>query len=210
LHIECSARGDASFSSRVARYAVESLLRENPGVHVARRNLGSEPPPHLSAGFVDAILLPPHTRTTAQRDALALSETLIEELELADVVVMGTPMHNYAVPSGLKAWFDHIMRAGRTFSLSPQGKIGLLRDRPVLVAVSSGGFFTGGGAARQPDYLTGYVRAVFATIGIRNVEFVTVEGMGRGRDREAIMLASARRWIDANIGARERRQARVM
>ncbi|CAB3788234.1 FMN-dependent NADH-azoreductase [Paraburkholderia caffeinitolerans] len=208
LHIECSPRGDASVSSQVTRYAVESLLGENPDARVLRRDLGNAPPPHLSAEFVDAMLIAPHARNAAQHDALALSEKLIAELELADVVVMGTPMHNYGAPSGLKAWFDHVMRLGRTFTMTAQGKIGLLRDRPVMVAVSSGGLFTWGGAARQPDYLTGYIRAVFGTIGIRNVEFVTVEGIRNGPEQQAIMLASARRWIDANIVALKRRQPR--
>ncbi|RDU96129.1 FMN-dependent NADH-azoreductase [Trinickia dinghuensis] len=207
LHIECSPRGAASFSSQVARHAVQALLREHPNARVIERSLGDEPPPHMSLGFIGAAFTEPHARTEAQRGLLAYSEALIAELDAADVVVIGTPMHNYTAPSSLKAWIDYVVRVGRTFNVTPQGKVGLLGDRPVLVAIASGGFFSEGERVRQPDYLTGYLRAVFATIGIRNVEFVTVEGMGRDREREAAMLERARHWIDANVGRLARTQA---
>jgi FMN-dependent NADH-azoreductase len=106
---------------------------------------------------------------------MSQSEELIRELESADCVVIATPMHNFTVPSTLKAWIDHVVRVRRTFIATPDGYVGLLRDRPVFVAVSSGGRYSGP-RARQPDFLTPYLRACLGTIGLRDLIFFAVEG----------------------------------
>ena len=108
---------------------------------------------------------------------MAQSEELIQELESSDIVVIGTPMHNFTVPSSLKAWIDHIVRVRRTFNVSPEGKVGTLRDRPVFVAISSGGRFSGE-RARQPDFLTPYLKAILGTIGLHDLTFFSVQGTG--------------------------------
>ena len=86
-------------------------------------------------------------------------------------------MHNFTVPSALKLWIDHIVRVRRTFNVTKEGKVGTLRDRPVFVAVSSGGRFSGE-RARQPDFLTPYLKAILGTIGLHNLIFFSVEGTG--------------------------------
>jgi len=106
---------------------------------------------------------------------MAQSERLVREVELADIVVIATPMHNYSVPAALKLWLDHIARVRRTFDISAQGKIGLLQDRPVFVAVASGGRFSGA-RAHQPDFLTPYLKTILGMIGLHDVTFFTVEG----------------------------------
>ena len=93
----------------------------------------------------------------SQEGTIAQSEELIAEIESSDFVVIGTPMHNFTVPSALKAWIDHVVRARRTFKMTKEGKVGRLHDRPVFVAVSSGGRFSGE-RARQPDFLTPYLK----------------------------------------------------
>jgi len=118
------------------------------------------------------------------RGSMARSEELIQELESSDVVVIGTPMHNFTVPSALKAWIDHIVRVRRTFNVTPEGKIGMLRDRPVFFAVSSGGRYSGA-RARQPDFLTPYLKAILDTIGLRDLTFFSVEGTALGPDAVA-------------------------
>jgi FMN-dependent NADH-azoreductase len=122
---------------------------------------------------------------------MALSEKLIQELESADFVVIGTPMHNFTVPSALKAWIDHVVRARRTFNVTPAGKLGLLHDRPVFVAISSGGRFSGE-RARQPDFLTPYLEAVLGIIGLHDLTFFSVQGTASGPDA----VAQARARID--------------
>ena len=112
-----------------------------------------------------------------------------QELENSDVVVIATPMHNFTVPSSLKAWIDHVVRAHRTFTITADGKVGALRDRPVFVAVSSGGRYSGA-RARQPDFLTPYLKVILGTIGLHDLTFFSVEGSGLGPD--AVARARAR------------------
>src|SRR4051794_20973665 len=107
--------------------------------------------------------------------SMSRSEELIQELESADCLVISTPMHNFTVPVALKAWIDHVVRVRRTFDETPQGKVSALHDRPVFVAVSSGGRFSGD-RTHQPDFLTPYLKAILGTIGLHNVTFFSVEG----------------------------------
>ena len=127
-----------------------------------------------------------------------MSERYIGELEAADWVVIGTPMNNFSVPSTLKAWIDHIVRIRRTFRSAPGGKIGLLADRPVIVVSAHGGYI-GGTPAYQPDFLTPYLRAIFETIGLKQVEFLPLQALTRGPEPLAKALAEARDWIAVRL-----------
>ena len=196
LYLSCSPRGAAAHSRIIADELVDRLLSRNPDANVIRRDLSANPPSFVDQGFSAAILgpqgvLPP---------ALVESETLIRELESCGVLVVATPMHNYGVPAVLKAWVDQIVRIHRSFRSTPEGKIGVLTDRPVHVVVASGGWFSGPsptGTPPQPDFLTPYLRAVFATIGLRDVGFITLEGITRVPEIAAKAYAAARERIAA-------------
>lgn len=127
----------------------------------------------------------------SQDGTAATSAELIRELQGADIVVIGTPMHNFTVPSALKAWIDHVVRVRWTFNVGNHGKVALLRDRPVFVAVSSGGRFSSDGA-RQLDFLTPYLKAVLAIIGLHDLEFFSVQGTAFGPEA----LAATREHTD--------------
>jgi FMN-dependent NADH-azoreductase len=178
-----------SLSRQVAGDVTARLRARHPRVEIITRDLASAPPPHPDLALYEAILSP----TGDDDPRFALSERLISELEAADFVVIGTPMNNFSVPSSLKAWIDHIVRIRRSFRSTPEGKIGLLRDRPVFVVTSHGGPMSGG---YQPDFLMPYLLAIFETIGIRQVEFLCLEGLSRGPDPVARALDQAREWID--------------
>ena len=200
LHLRCSPRGADAFSSRMAREVVARLRLRHPGAEVVFRDLAANPPPLVDAGFSAAILGPPG----GTPPALALSEVLIRELEDADALVIATPMHNYGVPAVLKAWVDQIVRIHRTFASTPGGKVGQLRDRPAWLVVASGGWFTGPsptGAPAQPDFLTTYLRAVLATIGIHDLRVLTLEGVTRGPAIAEAAFAQARSALDAALPA---------
>jgi FMN-dependent NADH-azoreductase len=195
LHLRCSPRGAAAFSSRMAEEVLERLLRHHRGAEIVFRDLSAQPPSLVDAGFSAAILGPPGEVPPA----LEASEELIRELEAADVLVIATPMHNYCVPAVLKAWVDQIVRIHRTFASTPGGKVGKLRDRPAWLVVASGGWFTGpspSGASAQPDFLTPYVRAVLETIGIRDLRILTLEGVTRGADIAEAAFGKARAALD--------------
>ncbi len=195
LYLRCSPRGADAFSSRMAEEVVARLLRHHAGADIVFRDLSAGPPPLIDAGFSAAILGPPGETPPA----LEASETLIRELEAADVLVIATPMHNYGVPAVLKAWVDQIVRIHRTFASTPGGKVGKLPDRPTWLVVASGGWFSGpspSGAPAQPDFLTGYVRAVLGTIGIQDLHVLTLEGVTRGAEIAEAAFARAREALE--------------
>ncbi len=182
-----------SFSSRIAREVTARLVALHPRAEIVERDLAADPPPHPEIDLYDAILTP---SVSGDDPRFALSERLIGELEIADFVVLGTPMNNFSVPSTLKAWIDHIVRIRRTFRSSPEGKIGTLRDRPVFVVSAHGGFMSGG---YQPDFLMPYLRVVFETIGIKDVAFLCADGLSRGPEAVTRALDQARGWIDEKL-----------
>ncbi|UWM80882.1 FMN-dependent NADH-azoreductase [Rhizobium sp. SRDI969] len=136
--------------------------------------LGAEPLPQTEAIYAVA-LASPATLAAPPMGSLDLSEALIREVEAADAIVIGTPMHNLTIPSVLKAWIDQILRVGRTMKSTPSGKVGMLRDRPVYIGVASGGFFTGE-RANQPDFLTPYLSLALSSIGLKTQQFLPLQG----------------------------------
>lgn len=198
LHITVSPRGPASHSRKVGDDLCARLLVACPGLQVTTRDLGNAPLPHPDRDYVTAMLTPAEARQQAHDAALVVSETVIGELEAADIVVLATPVHNFTVPSALKAWIDHVVRINRTFRNSPEGKIGFLRDRPVLVIGTSGGRF-GDDAAAQRDFFAPYLRYLFSTIGITSLEILRMELLTRGPEPLAAAYAKADLWMAAQV-----------
>ena len=199
LYVSCSPRGPASHSGRFGAVVLERLGRLYPDAALIRRDLIADPVGLVDAAFSAAILDP-----SSGSDRFPRSEVLIQELEAADAVVLATPMHNYTVPAALKAWIDQIVRIHRSFASTPAGKVGLLPDRPVIVVIASGGWFTGPtptGAPAQPDFLTPYLRAVFNTIGITDLHFITLEGVTRGPEMLDRALGAAMTALDGILGS---------
>jgi FMN-dependent NADH-azoreductase len=172
LHIDSSSRQE-SHSRQLSAAIVEKLLEVAPGARITRRDLGAEPLPHTVALYA-AALASPATLAAPPKGSLDLSEALIQEVEAADVIVIGTPMYNFSIPSVLKAWIDQILRVGRTMKSTPAGKVGMLRDRPVFIGVASGGVFTGD-RANQPDFLTPYLSLAFSSIGLKTQQFLPLQ-----------------------------------
>ena len=190
LLINASPRPDTSLGYQLANELLGALHHRQPDVIVTKRDLQSATLRPLDHHYAEAL-----TRRTADTDPVfTLSEQLIVELERSDAVLIATPMHNFTLPAALKLWIDHVVRIGRTFAATPDGKVGLLADRPVYVIVSSGGFHRGA-KARQPDFLTAYLRHVLSTIGLFNVQFVYLEGLVTGEDTVRSEVEAARRRL---------------
>ncbi len=203
LHITCSARAEESQSTRFSYRIVERLVAAAAGgpAQVTLRDLAWAPLPHVDGVYAHALAgRPPVGGGTMQPPerlgTLLRSDQLIAELEAAHAIVIGLPMHNYAIPSCLKAWVDHVLRIGRTFSASPEGKRGLLADRPVYIAVASGGFYAGA-KANQPDFVTPYLQAALGTMGLHALHFFALQGMVFGHERVAQAWGEATAALDA-------------
>ena len=190
LLIESSPRGSDSYSHQAARSIVNELQTRNPGSGIVVRDIGQNPPPHVGLAFIAANYAAPEQRTPDQVRLLTLSDALIDELFAADTIVVAVPMHNFGVPSTLKAWIDHISRAGRTFSYGANGPQGLLKGKHVILVLASGGVYSNG-QMKTFDFTEPYLRAVFGFLGITNVDVVRVEGVAASAIGPEKALAAA-------------------
>ena len=191
LHLKASIFGDDGQSSRLAAEFVARM----PASRVIARDLARHPVPHLDAARFGAFLSKPESRTAEQRAVLAYSDQLIEELRQADTIVLGLPMYNFGIPSQLKAYFDHVARAGVTFRYTEDGAVGLLTGKQAFVFAARGGRYAG----TTKDTQTAYVRDFLAFLGVSDVEFVYAEGLALGADVQARSLAGARRALQSMI-----------
>jgi len=175
LLIQSSPRGGDSFSYKIAQSLLNDLKARHPEARVAVRDLAAEPPPHVAMPFITGMYVPPENRTPEQARAIAFSDALIDELFAADTIVIGVPMHNFTVPSTLKAWIDHVARAGRTFNYGAHGPEGLLKGRRAILVLARGGVYSTG-PTKPLDFQEPYLRAILGFIGITDVHTVQIEG----------------------------------
>ncbi len=190
LLLNTSIFSDGGESSRLARAFVAARKAIEPGLKIVERDFAKDPVPHLTAEGFQGFLARPETRTPGQAGIVAYSDALIDEIRRADTIVLGLPMYNFSVPSTLKAYFDHIARAGVTFKFTDKGSVGLLTGKKAYVFAARGGVYFGTTADTQ----TAYVRDFLAFLGITDVEFVYAEGlaMGEAAKKAALTKAEAR------------------
>jgi len=178
LVIDSSPMTESAVTRRLTRQFVALWRQRFADGDVIFRDLGANPPPHPDALTLTAFNKPEPVRTEIEREAVRYSDRLVDELLAADHVVLGSPMYNFSVTSGLKAWIDLVGRAGRTFDYRPTGPVGLLRNKQVFVVTARGGFYTGGAPASAMDFQESYLRAYFNFLGIDDVRFIHAEGQG--------------------------------
>jgi FMN-dependent NADH-azoreductase len=191
LQINASIHGENGQSSQLASQFVAAWREQHPQTQIVQRDLASDPVPHLTAERFAAFLTPAQTRDAVQHAVAQYSDNLIAELKQADVIVLGLPMYNFGVPSQLKAYFDHIARAGLTFRYTAQGPVGLLGGKKVYVFAARGGLYAGG----PLDTQTQYVRDFLRFLGIEDVQFVYAEGLAIGSESKEAALSGARAQI---------------
>ena len=178
LHIDSSILGAQSASRLLSRELVSRLTEQNPGAVVTYLDLATDSLPHLSAGS-----LAQADQSETARNGQAMSDFLG-----ADVIVIGAPMYNFAIPSQLKAWIDRIVVAGKTFRYTAAGPEGLAKGKRVLVAVSRGSVYAAGSPA---EFAESYLRHVFAFIGLTDITFVRAEGLGISPEHRTKSLDTA-------------------
>jgi len=191
LQINSSLFGDAGQSSQLAQQFVAAWQAAHPGATVITRDIGREPVPHLDAARFAALLSKPEQRTPEQQQVVDYADALLDEVRRADVIVLGLPMYNFGVPSSLKAYFDHLARAGVTFRYTENGPVGLLGGKKVYVFAARGGAYVGTPADSQ----TGYVRTFLAFLGLDDIEFVYAERLNMGEDSKQTALQAAQQEI---------------
>jgi FMN-dependent NADH-azoreductase len=188
LVLTSSAGGDASVSSQLVGQLIEHWRVADPKLIVTTRDLGRNPMPHLCAEGLAG--LAGDLSTPAAIGTFVRSEAAVAELKAADVLVIGSPMYNFGVTTMLKAWFDHVLRAGVTFSYTADGPRGLLTGKRAVVIESRGGFYSSGPASAK-DSQEPHLRAMLGLLGITDVSFVRAESLKVSPEHRAEAIASA-------------------
>ena len=194
LHLDSSVAAQNSLSRLLTAEVVASLEGESGTAEVRYRDLAATPLGHYTAvirktaGGDDA-------HSPEQRRELEVGEEVLDEFLWADVVVVGAPMYNFTVPTQLKVWIDHICVAGKTFRYTPSGAVGLCWGKRVIIVSTRGGKFTAGSPVEHMDFQEKYLAAVFAFLGLSDVEYVRAEGVAYGPEARDAAVAQARRSI---------------
>ena len=195
LFVASSLFGDGSQSRLIASEFIDRWHQSHPQTTVVERDLAADGIPHLSLAAFAAALTPADARSTAEREAAALADALIEEVEAADVIVIAAPMYNFSIPSTLKAWIDHIARAGRTFTYGAAGAEGLLKGRKVFVITGRGGIYSGDSPAKGLDFQEPYLRTLLGFLGLDDITFIHAEGLKVSPEAAASGIERARKTI---------------
>jgi FMN-dependent NADH-azoreductase len=190
LHIDSSPLYGRSVSRQLTGAFVDQWKSSHLDGTVIDRDLNATSILPISAAWVGAAYTPDGMRTEQQKELLALSETLLAELEQADEYVFGVPMHNFGVPSVLKLWIDQISRVGRTFSYADGTPKGLLTGKKATFIIATGGIYDAQTRMSSFNFVEPYLRSVFGFLGVTDATFLTAGGtaaLNQGLDRDAFL-----------------------
>jgi FMN-dependent NADH-azoreductase len=194
LHLDSSVLGDNSVSKALTAKVAAAWKSAAPHAVVRHRDLGAEAPQHLSPGYFAIGATPEDQRSESQTSELKLSDALIEEFIAADALIIGAPLYNFTIPSGLKAWIDRVVVAGKTFKYSAEGPTGLAGEKKVVIVATSGGKY----ADTPVDAAhVGHLKTVLGFVGLKDVTVVRAAGLNMGPESREAALADA----DAQIAA---------
>lgn len=188
LHLDSSITGQGSATRELSQAVVTELLRAHPAARVTRRDLEADPIPHLDSKSIGSL-------QTVDEPVLegegARTAALLQEFLAADVVVIGAPMYNFGIPSQLKAWFDRVLVAGKTFRYTANGPEGLAGGKKVIVASARGGVYSPGADAAAVDFQEPHLRTLLGFVGIQDVSFVRAEGLAFGPEQRQASISGA-------------------
>ena len=191
LKINASLFSANGQSSQLAERFAAAWQASHPGSRIVERDLAANPVPHLDGARFMAFLAKPEERSAEQQTVVDFSDALIAELRAADVIVIGAPMYNFSVPTTLRSWFDHVLRAGETFRYSEAGPEGLLTGKKVIVVESRGGLYSEG-PGQALDFQEPYLRQLLGFVGLTDVTFIRAEKIGYGPEARDQAVADSR------------------
>lgn len=196
LHLDSSPLGSQSVTRELGAALVAALAGAVPGLDIVYRDLAAAPPDHLDAALMPVVKFREIDDLTPRQQAeLVLTDTLVDEVLSADLVVIGAPMYNFSIPTQLKAWIDRVAQPGRTFRYTPTGPVGLAGGRKVVVVSSRGGRYAGTPLEAALDHQEAYLRAVMGFFGIAEVSVLRAEGVAMGPEARLQALEAARAEI---------------
>ena len=196
LHIDASARSDRSLSRKLSQAFVDSWIAHDGKTQVIVRDVGHTPPPYLTEEWIAAVFTPEAHMTPEKREELRLSDELIDELDRADVIVIGTPMYNYGMPASLKSWFDKVIRVGKTFTFDlDRGDYPLepiMSGKKLIILSSRGEFgFGPGGVRENMNHLDTHIQTCAHYLGVNETHVIAIDYQEFGDARHEASIADA-------------------
>ena len=177
LHIISSPRDAVSNSTQLGNQVIAKLQERYPGSSVAVNNVVENDYSHITAMHVAGYFLPAEDKTQAHIEVVRPSDAAVQELMDADLIVVSLPLYNFNMPSALKAWIDHIVRSGITFSYKTGQPEGLLKNKKVYLAIASNGVYSEG-PMKAFDFSEPYLKFIFSFIGLNDITTFRIEGTG--------------------------------
>ncbi len=174
LKIDVSPRGDYSVSRKLGQTFAEEWRKTHDGT-ITARDLARTPLAFVDMPWIAGAYSTPDQHTPEQKAALAVSDELIAELFAADHILITTPMYNFSIPAALKAWIDHIVRAGKTFTSSYEG---LVKGKKVTVLIAAGSDYAPGSPMESYNAETPYLKLILGFIGMTDVNVIFAGGVG--------------------------------
>ncbi len=191
LHVDSSILGGNSVSRQLTAQIVVSWRASHPGTEVSYLDLAVDTPSHLSVESLGFRLPAGVPLSDVQQRENAISEKLVSQFLAADVIVVGAPLYNFTVPTQLKAWIDRIAQAGRTFTYTDKGPVGLAGGKTIIVASTRGGVYSTTDAGNAMEHQESYLKTFFGFLGVTDVRFVRAEGLAMGDAVKNAAVAAA-------------------
>lgn len=176
LHLISSLQGNQSYSIRLGNAIVEKIQEKYPDSTVEEVNLIDLEIPHVNPGMLRSFFTPGDQLTAEEKESIRYSDEAVQQLLAADIIVIGAPLYNFTIHTALKAWIDHITRAGITFGYGENGPIGLVTGKKVYVAMSSGGIYSEG-PSKSNDFVAPYLKAFLGFLGMTDLSVFRAEGV---------------------------------
>jgi FMN-dependent NADH-azoreductase len=176
LHLISSIQGKESYSIKLGHAIVEQIQVKYPGSTLEEVNLADKEIPHLTPAVLRTFFIPGDQLTEEEKESIRISDEAVKQLLAADIIVIGAPLYNYTIPSSLKAWIDHITRAGITFGYSATGPVGKVTGKKVYVAMSSGGVYSEG-PGKANDFVAPYLQSFLGSLGMKDLTVFRAEGL---------------------------------
>lgn len=197
LRLDTSLFSGQGVSTQLSDDLLNQIKKSNSELKIIHRNFAEQPIPHLDGEWLNALMTPEENRSEAQQQKVDFSDQLIAELQDSDTIIIGLPMYNFSIPSMLKAWFDHVARAGTTFKYTSTGSEGLLNNKKVYLVTTRGGIHKD----QASDTQLPFVKTFLAFIGLTDIEVIYAEGLNMGDETRSGAIDSAKQRIEELVSA---------
>lgn len=206
LHIDASPRGERSHSRRMTREFVEQWQKVHPSDTITYRDIGRNPVPYVDEPWIAAAFTSPEQHTPEMREAIRLSDQLVDEFLMADIYVIGVPMYNFSVPGVFKSYIDQIVRVGRTVAFEPKADANVFKPlvlgkKMFIIEARGDSGFQPGGQYEKMNHHDPYLVTVFGFMGITDITFIHVENDEYGGQKLSESIANARVKITELVAA---------